>query len=214
MFDGGVDTSVPLLQGHVEEDKLLEIQTPSRPEYVAHGTAVAGALLYGPLNGLTDEARLPAPPVYVVSIRALPTSNPKDLDLYESIDVIERTVPARKDIKVFNVSFGPRGPIREDSISRFTYVLDSLAVLHKVSFVVAVGNDGDDPDYNRIQPPSDVVHGLGVGAYTNVKDKPVHASYSCHGPGRECGKIKPDISALGGSADYPVHLVSVFRARV
>jgi hypothetical protein len=210
MFDGGVDLTVPLLQGHVEEDKAFEIKTPARPEYTAHGTAVAGALLHGQLNGLTDQARVPAPPVYVVSIRALPTSNPKDIDLYESIDVVERTVPARKDIKVFNLSFGPRGPIKDDTISRFTYVLDSLAFTHKVTFYVAVGNDGHIADFERIQAPSDVVHGVGVGAYTNSGNKRTRAPYSCQGPGRECGKIKPDVSAFGGCEDHPIHLVSNF----
>jgi len=208
MFDGGVDATLPLLQGHVEEDKSLEIATPARPEYVAHGTAVAGALLYGQLNGMTDKTRVPPPPVYVVSIRALPTSNPKDIDLYEAIDVIERAVPARKDIKVFNLSFGPRGPIRDDTISRFTYVLDSLAYTHKVTFFVAVGNDGDVANFERIQAPADLVHGIGVGAYTTSGDQRVRAEYSCQGPGRECGKIKPDVSAPGGCENHPTHLVS------
>ena len=110
MFDGGVDPRLPLLSGHVEEDNSLAIGTPPRPEYIAHGSAVAGALLYGPLNGQTDKMIVAPPPVYVVSIRALPTSNPKDIDLYEAIDVVERAVPARNDIKVFNLSFGPKVP--------------------------------------------------------------------------------------------------------
>ena len=162
MFDGGLDPTVPLLRGHVEEDLSLAITTTPAATAVAHGTAVAGALLYGPLNNVQPTERLPAPPVYVVSIRCLPASNPRDMDLYEAIDVIERAVPARKDIKVFNVSFGPRGPIEDDPVSRFTYVLDSLAYTHKVTFFVAVGNDGNLSDLGRIQAPSDLVHGVGV----------------------------------------------------
>lgn len=122
MFDGGIDPTVPLLKGHVEEDVALAIPTLPVARGVAHGTAVAGALLYGPLNSLKAGDRVPAPPVFVVSIRTFPTSDPKDVDLYEAIDVIERAVPARKDIKVFNLSFGPRGPIDDDPVSRFTYV--------------------------------------------------------------------------------------------
>jgi len=208
MFDGGVDATLPLLQGHVEEDKSLEIKTPARPTYIAHGTAVAGALLHGALNGITSSARVPPPPVYVVSFRALPTSDPRDVDLYEAIDVIERVVPARNDIKVFNLSFGPQGPIADDSLSRFTWVLDGLAADHKVTFFVPVGNTGDLPDLDRIQSPSDLVNGIGVGAFTMSGSEAVHASYSCRGPGRECGKIKPDIAAFGGCDKTPFHLVS------
>src|SRR5262249_19175005 len=144
----------------------------------------------------------------VVSFRALPTSNHADVDLYESIDVIERAVPARKDIKVFNVSFGPRGPILDDTISRFTFVLDTLSVAHKVAFVVAVGNDGAIVGQDRIQSPSDMVHGLGVGSFSLANGSPVPASYSCKGPGRECGKIKPDVVAFGGCPNAPIHLIS------
>jgi hypothetical protein len=144
----------------------------------------------------------------VVSIRTLPTSDPKDVDLYEAIDVIERAVPARKDVKVFNVSFGPRGPIEDDTLSRFTWVLDSLSVAHKVAFFVAVGNDGEMVGLDRIQSPSDMVHGVGVGAFTTNGRGPVAAPYSCKGPGRECGKNKPDVSAFGGCQNTPMHLVS------
>jgi hypothetical protein len=209
MFDGGIDPTVPLLQGHVEEDLALAISTPPVATAVAHGTAVAGALLYGPLNGLKAADRLSAPPVYVVSIRALPTSDPHDVDLYEAIDVIERAVPARNDIKVFNLSFGPRGPIDDDPVSRFTYVLDDLAYTHKVTFFVAVGNDGAVSGLDRIQAPSDLVHGVGVGAFTMDGDGHMRAPYSCKGPGRECGKIKPDVAAFGGCENTPIHLTSV-----
>jgi len=208
MFDGGVDTSNPLLAGHVEEDSLLSTSAPPIGDFVSHGTAVAGALLHGPLNGLEASDRLPPPPVYVVSIRALPTSDPNDIDLYEAIDVVERAVPSRKDIKVFNLSFGPRGPILDDTISRFTYVLDTLAVTHKVTFFTAVGNDGEQVGLDRIQSPSDLVHGMGVGAFTRNGQSPIHAPYSCKGPGRECAKIKPDIVAFGGCQNTPIHLVA------
>jgi len=208
MFDGGIDVTVPLLAGHAEQDDANSIKTVADDGCVSHGTAVAGAILHGPLNPFTAKDRLPTPPVYVVSFRVLPTSDPLDVDLYEAIDVIEQAVPARNDIKVFNVSFGPRGPIEDDTLSRFTYILDTLAATHKVSFCVAVGNDGDVAGEERIQSPSDMVHGLGVGAFTLNAASPVHATYSCKGPGRECGKVKPDLVAFGGCENIPIHLAS------
>jgi len=213
MFDGGIDATVPLLAGHAEQDDANSVKTPEDADCVAHGTAVAGAILYGPLNPFKAKDRLPAPPVYVVSFRVFPTvgdheDDPGGADMFECIDIIEQVVPARNDIKVFNISFGPRGPIEDDTLSRFTYVLDSLAATHNVSFCVAVGNDGDVDDEERIQSPSDVVHGLGVGAFTLDAASPVHAPYSCRGPGRECGKVKPDLVAFGGCENTPIHLVS------
>lgn len=213
MFDGGLDPTVPLLKGHVEEDLSLAIGTMPLEPGVAHGTAVAGALLYGPLNDFGAADRVPTPPVFVVSIRAWPTSDLSDVDLYETIDIIERAVPERSDIKVYNVSIGPRGPIYDDPVSRFTYVLDDLAYRHKVTFFVAVGNDGNVAGEDRIQAPSDLVHGVGVGAYTLDGDSRVHAPYSCKGPGRECGKIKPDVAAFGGCDKSPIHLAAVAPGR-
>ena len=213
MFDGGIDPTVPLLKGHVEEDLSLAISSSPAAPGIAHGTAVAGALLFGPLNHLSAADRVPPPPIYVVSIRAWPPSDPADVDLYETIDVIERAVPARKDIKIYNLSIGPRGPIFDDPVSRFTYVLDDLAFRHKVGFFVAVGNDGNVAGEDRIQAPADLVHGVGVGAYTLNGDDHVHATYSCKGPGRECGKIKPDVAAFGGCDKSPIHLAGVSHGR-
>lgn len=205
MFDGGIDPTVPLLHGHVEQDDALSIQTPAAVDCVDHGTAVAGALLHGPLNDIDAKSRLPSPPVYVVSFRTLPTSDPADVNLYESIDVIEQVVPTRKDIKVFNLSFGPEGPIEYDDLSRFTFTLDQLAHAHKVTFYVAVGNDGDVDGQNRIQSPSDLANGCGVAAHTWKRKR---AGYSCIGPGREGAKIKPDLAAFGGCDVQPFQLVS------
>ncbi|WP_081887815.1 S8 family peptidase [Verrucomicrobium sp. BvORR034] len=210
IFDGGIDITNAHLKDHAEQDENLSIDTPPDTQCVAHGTAVAGAILYGALNDRKIKENLPAPQVSVVSVRALPTSSISDPDLYECIDVIENAVPVRNDVKFWNISFGPRGPIADDSISRFTYALDALAVAHKVGFCVAVGNDGDaGPDLNRIQAPSDLVNGLGVGAHTILDRSITHAEYSCHGPGRECGKLKPEVTAFGGCNLNPIHLLSL-----
>ncbi|MDT2273713.1 hypothetical protein P7H20_00815 [Paenibacillus larvae] len=59
--------------------------------------------------------------------RVLPLSDPKDFDLYEAIEFIEQVVPNRHDIDVYNLSFGPTGPIFDDEISKLPYALDTLA---------------------------------------------------------------------------------------
>ena len=213
MFDGGLDVTLPHLAGHAEEDASFSVSSQLHPMYMAHGSAVAGAILYGELNSYDELDCLPPPNVSVVSFKALPTSDTNDIDLYESIDLIEKVVPARKDICVYNISFGPRGPILDDSISRFTYALDYLSVAHRVLFVVAVGNDGEQMGFDRIQSPSDSVHSIGVGAFSSANGKSEVAAYSCKGPGRECGKIKPDVAAFGGCIDNPFHMLSSLPGR-
>ena len=58
-----------------------------------------------------------------------------------------------------------------------------------------------------------MVHGLGVGAFTLDAATPIHAPYSCRGPGRECGKLKPDLTAFGGCENMPIHLASTVSGK-
>jgi len=210
IFDGGLQTTNPLLANFA---RLSPEGVPSAEsdQGVAHGTAVAGAALYGPLNRFGPHDQLETPPVSAECFRVLPPSSPKDKQLYEAIDFIERIVPQRPDISVYNLSFGPVGPILDDEITRFTYALDALAAEHKVLFVVAVGNDGHRPaPGNRVQAPADLVNGLGVGAHTYDGDNQVvRAPYSCIGWGREGAKLKPEVVAFGGCDQRPIHVVGV-----
>ncbi|MER2030969.1 MAG: S8 family peptidase [Solibacillus sp.] len=214
VFDGGIDQNNPFLKKFSKENQSNKFPVASNG--IQHGTAVAGVALYGDLNQYTNNTQLEDPVVFVESFRVLPLSDPKDFDLYEAIDYIEKTVPIRHDINVYNLSFGPVGPIVDDEISRFTYSLDMLAWNHKKLFVVAVGNDGNSPSpFNRIQAPADIVNGLGVGAYTfNYQNgSKVRADYSCIGDGREGCKVKPDISAFGGDSRYPMHLLNASNSQ-
>jgi len=209
IFDGGIDPLHPLLLNYAKENK--SVKTKPVRQGVDHGTAVAGVILYGDLNQYKANSQLNEPAVTVESFRVLPKTNLADINLYEAIDFIEEVVPTRNDIEVFNLSFGPAGPILDDEISRFTFSLDQLAWEHKKLFVVAVGNDGHllSP-YNRIQAPADLVNGLGVGSFTyNYSDgEKIRAPYSCIGDGREGCKVKPDIVAFGGDSHFPMHLLS------
>lgn len=206
IFDGGVKEDHPLLNSFCNETSNPAVKSQPVSDAVAHGTAVAGAVLYGSLNHHAQGVPLPTPNVSVESFRVFPLEDDLDIDLYEAIDLIEDVVPGRPDISVYNLSFGPHGPILDDDLSRFSYSLDYMAHLHNVLFVVACGNDGNcTPPYNRIQSPSDIVNGLGIGAH----DDDSRATYSCVGPGREGAKTKPDVLAFGGSDNNPIHLLSL-----
>lgn len=216
VFDGGADDAIPLLKGYTKSfDKVV---TPAHTMYIEHADAVCGVILHGNLANKSKHDILSVPEVSVDSFRVLPLKDTDDfeaaLGLYEAIDAIEAVVKERTDIKLYNLSFGPEGAIFDDSISRFTYVMDRLT--YDVAdgainplFCIAVGNDGElvDP-LNRIQAPSDMVNGLGIGAYSyDANGGKVRAPYSCIGSGREGAKIKPDFLEFGGSKERPFVLV-------
>jgi len=208
VFDGGVDSSHSLLVGYVKDNS--SVTTPPDADYVEHGSSVCGTVLHGNLAGKTKADMLPVPHTSIESYRVLPQSDLTDFELYEAIDAIEATVNSRMDIKLYNLSLGPDGAIIDDSISRFTYVLDKLTYDPQDDdvnplFCVACGNDGDlASPLNRIQSPADMVNGIGVGAYTYHTDgSKIRTSYSCIGSGREGAKVKPDVLEFGGSPDRP-----------
>lgn len=205
VLDGGLDDNNPYTKNYSESE--FSVTGSPIAELIEHGTQVTGAVLYGPLNNYSTGDTLPEPFVSVKTFGVL-SSNSTDPELYDAIDAIEKIIPNNKDIKVYNLSLGPRGPILDDTISRFTYSFDLLSIDHEVLFCVAVGNDGHLKGYERIQSPSDAVNCLAVGAYTNRKGNSIRAPYSSIGPGREGSKMKPDIMAFGGCDQHPIHLVS------
>lgn len=213
VFDGGANYNNPFLATHVTE------HAPSTAfaidNYSDHGTAVAGAILYGDIKNYSSNNALVASDFKIDSFRVLP-NNPSDDELYDVIDIIEETVPQQKHIKLYNLSMGPCGAILDDEISRFTYALDRLSYNYNCLFVVAAGNSGNEfnidgtkiqDQWRRIESPSDLVNGLGIGAYTSWDSNITRSAYSCIGPGREGAKVKPDISAFGGCSKNLFQLI-------
>lgn len=213
VFDGGVKSGTRLLDPYVTNYDMVEDAATEHAQ--DHASEVCGAILYGTnLRGKTDTDRVENPVVSVESFRVFPAKKTgdaeSDFQMYTTIDIIEKVVSERRDIKLFNLSFGPKGAIIDDEINRFTYVCDKLT--YDVDedeinplFCVAAGNDGKlEAPMNRVQSPSDMVNGLAVGAYTiSMLGDKYRADYSCIGPGREGAKIKPDILEFGGSVDMP-----------
>lgn len=212
IFDGGVQEGTELLEPFVTNYNMVEEEPTVKG--LDHGAGVCGAALYGNLMGKTEKDEVENPVVSVESFRVFPakkTGNAEaDMQMYATIDIIEEVVREREDIKLYGLSFGPKGAILDDEINRFTYVCDKLTYdvyEGEVNplFCIAVGNDGnlDDP-FNRIQSPSDMVNGLAIGAYSlGVLNDKYRAPYSCVGPGREGAKIKPDLLEFGGTQDRP-----------
>lgn len=212
VFDGGVEEGTYLVDPFCVKHDMVTVAASEK--CLEHGSAVCGAVLFGSLTGFTEHDEVELPSVQVESFRVLPALETDDgeynYQMYGTIDIIERVVKERKDIKLFNISIGPRGAILDDELNRFTYVCDRLAYDVDENepnplFCIAVGNDGDlvEP-LNRVQSPSDMVNGLAVGAYSyNLINEKTRANYSCVGPGREGAKTKPDILEFGGSNERP-----------
>lgn len=207
IFDGGVESDNSVIKRYVLEHDLTS--KAKEINCLKHGTMVTSAALFGDLKDITSNV-LPIPTVKVESFRVLPLEDESDyVDLYEVIDRIEDIVPKRPDIKVFNISLGPVGPILDDTITRFTYSLDRLSKDGKRIFTVAVGNDGYyGEELGRIQAPSDSVNNIAVGAYEQKNKKLQRTEYSCMGDGREGAKVKPDVVEYGGSIDNQMHFMA------
>lgn len=206
VFDGGADQGAVQLAPFVQSTDLTN--EPPLPQYVNHGTLVTASVLFGADHG--DGTPLETPEVGVDHYRVLPApSDPVfDLDLVSVLDLIEQTV-TEKGYRIVNLSIGPRVPLEDDQEPHaWTARLDALAERHGVLFVTAVGNDGDaDPasGAHRIQVPSDMVNGIGVGA-CDARPSQVswaRASYSSVGPGRPGARMQPTGVAFGGVPGRP-----------
>ncbi len=207
VLDGGVDTAGPLREFvTVREDDAIG---PALPEYVAHGTGVSSAALFGPL--------IPGEPVSmpyakIEHVRVMDDMTHRD-DPFELFTVLERvrtalTTGAPYDF--VNLSIGPVGPIEDDQPHAWTTTLDALLADGRTFATVAVGNTGENDRLSgnaRLLPPSDAVNALGVGAADIAGTGWDRAPYSSVGPGRRPGIVKPDVVAFGGSASTPFWVI-------
>ena len=203
IFDGGLG------DGHHISNWVTEIVPPgmeiSHPEYLAHGSEVCSAYLFGPALGADCALGTPYTAVDIVRVISQGDSDP---DLFDVLTRIEDVLKL-KTYKYINLSLGPNIAIDDDEVHVWTSVIDSLLQDGDCLAVVAVGNDGDLPgDYGRVQPPSDMVNSLSVGASDGDDLGWARAPYSCMGPGRSPGVVKPDGVIFGGAPHNPFRVYS------
>lgn len=204
-FDGGVDTSHPLLAPYISETDLTS--APREQECVDHGTLVTSALLYGHIQ---PGRTLAPPPAYVDHFRVAPA--PADIDIvdepYWILDRILATLradPSRWPI--VNISLGPADSAvdEDEDVNRFTAEIDQLISELGVTVTVAVGNEGravlSTLGEDRVMAPADAVNVLAVGACDELSpEQPTRANYSCVGPGRPGLRVAPLGVSFGGSS--------------
>lgn len=202
IFDGGLPKSVDL-------KKWVNYIEPSGvgnpiPELVQHGLAVTSAFLFGQLE---KGKPLRRPFSSVDHVRVLGEGGTPDLEYVDVLDRILDYLDSNKGKYQFvNLSLGPDFPIEDDDVNQWTSALDERFSNDQVLAAIAAGNSGErdsDLKLNRIQPPSDGVNILSVGAADTRNSKWKRASYSSVGPGRSPGFVKPDGVAFGGTDSEP-----------
>lgn len=194
IFDGGLGVS--------DLDKWAkEIVLPGTEKtlggFLQHGNEVTSTFLFGRVKD--KDSKFEQPYLPVDHYRVIAPDSGTDHDLFDVLIRI-RDVLQTGTYRFANLSLGPRLPIGDDDVHVWTATLDQLCALHGIFTTVAVGNDGkEDGDAARIQPPSDMVNALSVGAADISGTGWKRADYSCIGPGRSPGFVKPDGVAFGGS---------------
>lgn len=202
IFDAGVGHTS--LAPWVSEVVLPGTQETTS-ECLKHGNGVTSTVLFG---ALSKEAPFPRPYANVRHFRCISPGvttdqGVPDIDLYNVLKNID-TVLTNQPLDFVNFSLGPCMPMEDDEVHPWTALIDKHLATGDIFATVAVGNDGDKPwPMSRVQPPSDMVNALAVGACDSATDKWQRAAYSSFGPGRSPGLIKPDGLSFGGSDAEP-----------
>jgi len=197
LFDGGLAETTQFGRwafGH--EGRGVGSPTPN---FLNHGHCVTSAVLFG---SLIPNELAPRPYSIVDHYRVI-TDSDGHKDPFELFDVLSRIreILQTHQYEFINLSIGPDLPVEDDQVHTWTAILDEHLSDGTVLASIAIGNTGDqDKAHNahRIQPPSDSVNALSVGAADSIHSDWKRAPYSSWGPGRSPGVVKPDIVQFGG----------------
>jgi hypothetical protein len=208
IFDGGLPLdAVSKLAPWVQYIEPAGIKAPLRDDQ-EHGLAVTSAFLFG---GLSAEPTSPqATPVCSVDhVRVLDSSSGTGSDLMglKALRRIEEHLQSNPNYEFVNISVGPQMQAEDDDITEWTAVIDDIFSTGRAVVSVAAGNDGDQIN-NRIQPPSDGVNVLSVGSASDSGSPWDRVNWSCVGPGRSPGFVKPDGLIFGGTAKKPLMVLA------
>ena len=196
IFDGGLPEDHPfgLWANRIEPTAKDGIGEPV-DVYVEHGLAVTSALLFGSVQGGLQSR----PYSGVDHFRALGDQT-TDAKLYPVMLYIDQIL-SQSNYEFATLSIGPVEIVGDDKVTAWTTMLDDHFQQGQMLGTIAVGNAGEKPaPMNRVQVPSDCVNALAIGASDSVAPGWTRAPYSCVGPGRAPGLVKPDLLQFGGVA--------------
>lgn len=206
IFDGGIGNTD--FKPWVDEYTFGENSATSG-KLLSHGQDVTSTVLFGIVD--EKQTELPIPYAKIDHYRVIDNDiDSGDDDLFDVLLRIKQVLD-NNNYDYINLSLGPRFPIEDDDVHVWTSVLEQYLSSGKTLCTVAVGNDGERSEgLNRIQPPSDLVNALSVGAADSLSETWGKCNYSCIGPGRSPGFVKPDGVAFGGSNEEPFKIYSPF----
>lgn len=201
IFDGG------LPEGHGLDQWVTAQDAPGvgapLSEALEHGLMVTSAFLFGPLSPSEVHA---TPFANVDHWRIVGDDHgADDFELFSLLDRIEGVLTSRR-YDLVNISLGPDCAIDDDDVNVWTSTLDELLSSGDTVATVACGNNGQNDQtamLHRVQPPSDGVNMLAIGATDRIGTGWKRAPYSACGPGRSPGYVKPDFVTFGGSISSP-----------
>lgn len=206
IFDGGIGNTdfKPWVDEYTFSDK-----SATSGKLLSHGQDVTSTVLFGIVN--EKQTELPIPYTKIDHYRVIDNDiDSEDDDLFDILLRIKKVLDTN-NYDYINLSLGPRFPIEDDDVHVWTSTLEQYLSSGKTLCTVAVGNDGKlSEGLNRIQPPSDLVNALSVGAANSLSDTWDKCDYSCIGPGRSPGFVKPDGIAFGGTKEEPFKIYSPF----
>lgn len=203
VFDGGLGAND---FGRWCTETVPQDLASTHADYLSHGTEVTSALLFGAVD--RDTSTLPRPFFDVQHHRVIGLNDESDVDLFDCMRRIDAVLRSG-DVDFANISLGPRLAVDDGQPHGWTSMLDAHLAAGRTLLTVAVGNDGNLPDgMGRIQPPADAVNALSIGAADSPEFMWGRASYSCHGPGRSPGLVKPDGVVFGGTEQNPLVLLN------
>lgn len=201
IFDGGLPANHGLEQWvTLHEPAGIGAPVAGGP---THGLGVTSAFLFGPL----EEGVSPGPPPANVDHWRV-IGDDTAADDFALLPVLARIedVLSSRAYDFVNISLGPDVPIEDDDVTSWTSTLDALLADGETIATVACGNNGEADratGLHRVQPPSDGVNIVSVGAASRADARWRRAPYSACGPGRSPGFVKPDLIAFGGSSAAP-----------
>lgn len=206
IFDGGLfqESSDNL---HIRYFDLTNKPTDALKNYT-HGSRVTSAVVYGEAEDYELEGNVVLP---VDHYKVYSSVDQLDIGLVDVLDRIQNVLK-KNHYKFVNISLGPEYPCSDSEPSLWTSTLDQLAEDGDMLIAVAVGNAGKaGGEFSRIQPPSDLLNGLSIGAANSKDKKWGKSSYSNNGPGRRPGYVKPDALFFGGEEGDDTPKIQLIR---
>lgn len=197
IFDGGLPEDHPFGVWATRIEPLPKdgIGAPT-DQCVEHGLAVTSALLFGSVHAGLQ----PQPYCGVDHFRVLGDQT-TDSKLYPVMLYIDKIL-SQSNYEFATLSIGPVEVVGDDKVTAWTTMLDDHFQQGQMLGTIAVGNAGEEPaPMNRVQVPSDCVNALAIGAADSEASGWMRAPYSCVGPGRAPGLVKPDLLQFGGVVD-------------